>query len=380
MLETKIVEAMPGSVLAHLGQGVCIAVCAGLLVGAGVQERAPAQGGFARPPEGESVDSWTQHWLEGPVQYITTEKERRLYESLDNAQERLQFIRLFWQRRDPRIRGPINEFLQEFGRRVVYANEHFGNGKPGWQTVFGRIVLVLGPPDRTRRELVSFPVGFSDRPPILWSYDRFIPEFPANEDLLFVHRTGKWRLMPPAPVGDSGVAAQRRQLERLQTIAEIPTDFRLAMRSLVEETLIHPVDYQSVINPVRVAVAFPQAQIPFAWKASFGSVERGSTDVELRLTWHMESLIFHVVDERFQTEMVVRAVLLSEQGVTVAETSENVSVQVPLNELQRRGGEEVVRSIHLQAPAGHYTLELTLEDQVLGYRTLYRDTLEVPGS
>jgi GWxTD domain-containing protein len=298
-----------------------------------------------------------------------------MYREAETTQERLQFIRLFWERRDPRIRGPVNEFLQEFEDRIEYANENFGNGTPGWDTIFGRVVLVLGPPDRTRRELGLGP-GFSDRPPILWSYDRLIPDWPANESLLFVFRTGRWRLLPPNEEF-GGVDEMRRQMERDSTFVEMPTDMEIAMRSVVNETLIRPVDYRAAMDEVRATVAFPDAQIPFGWQADFAAGQGGQTTVTLSFSWRMGSLIFHIVEGTFQTEMVVNAVLLDDDGQPVAETSEHITVEVPVEDLERRGEEIVERSIEMQAPPGSYTLQLTLEDQLLGYRTVYREPLEV---
>ena len=353
-----------------------VLVCAAALIGLAEGSAATQQGGSLGPAEGETLEAWTLRWMDGPVKFIATDEEQSFFEELDTTQERLQFIRLFWQRRDPRLRGPENEFLQEFEQRIEYADENFSNGKPGWETVFGQIVLVLGPPDRTRREL-GLGAGFSDRPPILWSYDRLIPDWPANESLLFVFRSGRWRLLPPNEDG-GGVDEMRREMERNSTFVVMPTDMEIAMRGVVNETLIRPVDYRAAIDEVRATVAFPDAQIPFGWEAGFAPGQGGQTAVTLSFSWRMGSLIFHAVEGMFQTEMVVRAVLLDESDQPVAETSEHISVEIPLEDLERRGDEIVERSIEMQAPAGSYTLELILEDQLLGYRTVYREPLEVP--
>lgn len=339
----------------------------------------PGQNEFLRPAEGETLADWTARWMEGPVQYIATEEERELWESLESTQERLQFIRLFWERRDPRVRGRDNEFLQEFERRVAYAEEEFGSGdRPGWQTLFGRVVLVLGVPSRTRRE-IGLPASVSDRPPILWTYDQRIPEWPPNEDLMFVFQRGRWRLMPPSPLGDSGVDQARRELERSTPIAELPEDFERATDETIEQTLLQPVDYREAIRQVEATVVFPDAEIPFGWDASFGPVSGDRRQVTLELTWRTESLIFHVVDEEFQTDMEVRATLSGEDGEPVAEGNEIFNVTVPMDELESRAGELVERTLSFQAPPGDWQLEIVLEDRLLGYRTVYRDTLEVPG-
>ena len=80
---------------------------------------------YLGPEEGETLTSWTGRWLDGPVQYIATEEEAEIYESLGSTTQRLQFIRLFWERRDPTGRDDENAFMDQFVRRVEYANEEF---------------------------------------------------------------------------------------------------------------------------------------------------------------------------------------------------------------------------------------------------------------
>ena len=149
---------------------------------------------YLGPEEGETLTSWTGRWLDGPVQHIATEEEAEIYEGLGSTTQRLQFIRLFWERRDPTGRDDENAFMDEFVRRVEYANEEFSEGQlasssvPGWQTPFGRVALVIGPPKRTQREL-GLPRSVSQRPVVLWGYDARLPEWPLNEMLMFASTT-----------------------------------------------------------------------------------------------------------------------------------------------------------------------------------------------
>ena len=96
----------------------------GLLIGvvlAGSSEAAQVETirtSYLGPEEGETLTSWTGRWLDGPVQHIATEEETEIYESLESTTQRLQFIRLFWERRDPTGRDDENAFIDEFVRRV----------------------------------------------------------------------------------------------------------------------------------------------------------------------------------------------------------------------------------------------------------------------
>ena len=348
--------------------------------GAQIQERGTLLG----PKAGETLSSWTGRWLEGPVQYIATEEEQDIYNSLESTTQRLQFIRMFWERRDPSPRGPENEYLEEFVRRAVYAEEEFGDGQfgdgkhPGWATPCGRVVLVLGPPVRTERE-TALPSSVSQRPAILWGYDARIPEWPTNERLLFVFRHGRWKLYPPSNFDEPSSASSRaRDLERVGMLPDIPNDFVSATDTLVRQSLLQPVRYNDVLNNIEADVIFPDADIPFAWEASFEPGTGGDVEITVTLTWRMEALVFHTIEQQAQTEMVLYAVLMDDDA-PVAENSEHINVTVSAADLASRKDELVERTITLSARPGSYSLMLSLDDQLLGFRTVYRNDLVVPG-
>jgi GWxTD domain-containing protein len=94
-------------------------------------------------------------WLDQDVAYIISDEERKAFRNLSNDEEREAFIENFWQRRNPNPDSPENEFREEHYRRIAYANEHFGAGKPGWKTDRGRIYISWGKPD----EITAHPSG-----------------------------------------------------------------------------------------------------------------------------------------------------------------------------------------------------------------------------
>ena len=94
-------------------------------------------------------------WLEQDVSYIISDEERKAFKNLSNDEERDSFIENFWLRRNPNPDSPENEFREEHYRRIAYANEHYGAGKPGWRTDRGHIYISFGPPDN----IDSHPAG-----------------------------------------------------------------------------------------------------------------------------------------------------------------------------------------------------------------------------
>jgi GWxTD domain-containing protein len=333
--------------------------------------------GLAGPTEEESLADWTARWMEGPVSLIATTEERKLYGALASTREQLQFIRLFWERRDTQYRGARNEFLDEFESRLTYAEEEFTTSREaGWETVFGHVVLLFGKPARTRREM-GFPGGFSDRAPILWSYDERLPGMEPNEDMLFVYRAGRWKLMPPYPMADTGIPEAARQAERPSVGGPmIPADYQIAVDMAIEASLVNRVDYAGIIDRVETAVQLPDAQIPFGWSVSTKASPGEQVEVTVELTWRLGALIFHLVDGEFVTDMVVDVQLVDGDDVGGA-TSERVRIVVPEAEMDSRREEVISRTVTFTALPGSYDLELLLLDQLLGYRTVYRDQIDI---
>lgn len=128
----------------------------------------------ARPAESSPY----QKWLAGPVSYIISPRERAAFERLTTDEERDQFIRQFWERRNPLPGSGTNNFKEEFHRRVKFANAHFAFGHPGWMSDRGHMYLLYGPPDEIQFHPNSTPYHFS-----VWKY-QYLPGL--GEDVVFV--------------------------------------------------------------------------------------------------------------------------------------------------------------------------------------------------
>jgi GWxTD domain-containing protein len=95
---------------------------------------------------------------------IMTAEEASIWKHLDTPPARQEFIREFWEIRDPDPATPENEGRIEFERRVAFATQQFswntlspgrntnrvGKSGRGWNSDMGRIYIILGPPDRVR--------------------------------------------------------------------------------------------------------------------------------------------------------------------------------------------------------------------------------------
>jgi GWxTD domain-containing protein len=133
--------------------GFLFLVCSAVVVGLWAQDASALR-------QEESQDYYRK-WLDEDVVYIITEEEREVFQRLTTPEEKEQFIEQFWRRRDPDPSTAVNEFKEEYFRRIAYANEHFSSGLPGWMTDRGRIYIIHGPP----AEIEAHPSGgYYERP------------------------------------------------------------------------------------------------------------------------------------------------------------------------------------------------------------------------
>ncbi len=114
------------------------------------------------------------------LRYIASDAEAAEMDHLRTEEERRAFWESFWQRRDPSPETPDNEKMDEFYKRVRYADQHFGVGGPGWKTDMGRIYIQNGQPD----EIVRNPFRFDGPPEEIWYYYR------DRKTFYFVDRDG----------------------------------------------------------------------------------------------------------------------------------------------------------------------------------------------
>lgn len=102
---------------------------------------------------------------------IMTKQEKDIFNHLPDKEARKDFIVDFWVKRDPDVATEVNEFREEFLRRIEYANQRFKEGIPGWKTDRGRIYIYFGPPDKIdQRPFINDPdiKGY-----ILWVYYKY---------------------------------------------------------------------------------------------------------------------------------------------------------------------------------------------------------------
>jgi GWxTD domain-containing protein len=156
-----------------------------------------------------SLDPESQQFL-GYIGYIILPVEEKIFREMP-PEDRGEFIRDFWARRNPDPSTPINEFRQSYYTRLATADKAFRAGKPGWKTDRGRIYILLGSPTNILRKAmgdVPYEAGnyvqastletgtLTEKPTEIWVYDNYPEIFFGPLRLIFVdyHGTGDYKL------------------------------------------------------------------------------------------------------------------------------------------------------------------------------------------
>ncbi|QNI37399.1 GWxTD domain-containing protein [Edaphobacter albus] len=128
-----------------------------------------------------------KHWLNEEVPYIIETEERRQFLSLTTDDERENFIKQFWEARNPTPGSEINTYKEEHYERLAYANQNFGNigAQDGWRTDRGHIYIVLGPP----QQKANYPESRNVRPLQIWFYQATNPALPSHFYIVFYKRS-----------------------------------------------------------------------------------------------------------------------------------------------------------------------------------------------
>ena len=197
-------------------------------------------------PKKLQLDPLSQKFLDY-VSYIIMPVEEKIFREMP-PEDRGEFIRDFWARRDPDPSTPINEFRQTFYTRLAIADKAFKVGKPGWRTDRGRIYILLGPPTNViSKSMGDVPYEqnkfvkanpletgtITERATEIWVYDNYPEYFAGPLRLVFVdyYGTGDYKLQTKLEITPFSMVSPEwdpPNLAKYQWIGEIAMDERRA--------------------------------------------------------------------------------------------------------------------------------------------------------
>lgn len=142
---------------------------------------------YAGLPQGE-IDRSLAH-----LDLIASERDRRRVRDLKEGgadadaklDEQRRFLWEFWRVRDPNPTTAVNEFREEFYRRLQYADDRYSRaGKEGWRSDRGRVIVKYGIPTNVEPHL--YDRGY--KPYEIWNYNNIPGEGQAM--FVFADRNG----------------------------------------------------------------------------------------------------------------------------------------------------------------------------------------------
>ena len=117
------------------------------------------------------------------AKYIASPAELLQYKRIVDLRAKQNYLFEFWQRRNPNPLSPVNDFKDEYMRRLDYADKNFTFGfHEGWKTERGRVYIVYGPCDEVER----FPSSSESNPYEIWHFNNI----QGGVIFVFVDRTG----------------------------------------------------------------------------------------------------------------------------------------------------------------------------------------------
>ena len=233
----------------------------------------------SRTSRNVSLDPTSQKFID-LVRYIILPVEEKIFREMP-AEDRGEFIKDFWARRDPDPSTLVNEFRETYYSRRAVADKAFQAGQPGWLTDRGRIFILLGPPTQViTKAMGDVPYEkmnrvtadlqetgtVTERPTEIWIYDSYPDYFKGPLRLVFVdfYSTGDYKLtsnVEITPYSMVSPAWEKPDLAKFQLIAKMEMD-----KSGLEAVRIF--DYDASIIKITSDKNQPQVslsiEIPFA--------------------------------------------------------------------------------------------------------------------
>ncbi len=247
------------------------------------------------------------------VRYIITKKESRIFKKTP-PEERQQFIEEFWKVRDPDPTTEENEYRDEYYRRIDLANRLFQEGSQGWLSDRGRILILLGEPER--RDV--YPTGYSFyEPPVeIWFYGTF--------PIVFVdtHREGMYRLDPGSARRISMINTAQMQLKP-----------------------------QGIDRNVRM----------FDFTLAVQAAGPGQATLLIAVPYRVTNLVLNEATKAYETQLRLKVRISDDAGAAVMEKEELRPVAVS-EDMLKLLGKNIAIEFPVQLPVGRYTALVTLEN------------------
>ncbi len=256
------------------------------------------------------------------VRYTITKQEKEIFLTTP-PEKRQAFVDEFWKKRDPDPSTEINEFKEEYFRRIETANAVFKEGTtPGWLQDRGRVFVILGPPDN---RIVN--PGFRDFHYENWYYE-------PNYVIVFEDRdmNGEYEITQQGEFALASILNDPQQGWRVSKVADKKVVFAFEMKITEDSSGLQMIQMKIPYNNI--------------WMSEKGS----KLETTLTVTAEIEDVS---TEEK------------------VWETKQDFVLALSEDELAALAGEAYSMEIPLSLPEGDYAITVLLENST-GEETVRR--------
>ena len=334
-------------------------------------------------PVGKKLSKEHKKWLEEEVVYIITNEEKEEFLGLGSDAEREEFIRRFWEKRDPTPGTPENEYLVEHYLRIKLAIMHFKErGIMGWKTDRGKVWIMFGRPDDVQWKFGSdahidpswrrdFKQG---RELLIWKYNApknpFLGEHP---ELIF-------QLTPTGHYALSGVSISKIPPEAAFYRPSIPDE---ALKKILGEMAEAPPEAAVEEKALQelITSGATKSEIGLELSVHYFPAQPPSSYIPLTLLINNADLSFTKVEGRHRAELSVFGKVLQkeeEKSKEVQSFSLPLQIDYTDEEYSQRGDKSDNYSIGFPLLRGSYLLYLGVWDKGGNRLTTIARELEVP--
>jgi len=309
------------------------------------------------PALAAALDKEEKQWLE-EVKAVALPAEEKIFNSLKSKEDRVEFQKIFWARRDPDLLTPENEFQKTFDERRSKAKERYtmkGMDRdagiflpiPGDQSDCGLVYIILGEPTATAKvEGSKKEVG----EPVRWTYSGDVKgEFVFDGNCRFpVH----------------GAEATREQLKQAR-IVQSDVNYHVEKNKLTKPLA----DMLPKPGPAQALLLQPRTDFEIAHQAAFVKIHEGGTGVFGLVRGDATGLTVEDAGGVKKAKLLLRAeakgpsaTILNEREVMAEIDAEN----------------KFVASYRLGLRPGAYELRVGALDPASSKGSVVAQTLEVP--
>jgi len=322
----------------------------------------------------EKTDQYIKEWLSSPIKYIITKEESNTYKKLKIREDKLRFINYFWLRRDPNPQTLVNEFRDEFLRRVAYSNKYFKIGKKeGWKSQRGQIFIVFGPYSEVHKGVTSSLKSYE-----VWLFYRLPSKnLPSNYALIFIDWYGNrdFRVAYGDYFGKSYFERLRDRSYFMPGSGFMPAEIVSAIEDMKKLSIVNS---NLALKDVSVPL-MTQPQVPFKFYSLYFQSDETVSQLLLGLNFRYKDIFYqNKGGSKVGPSLAISASLLDEEKDEVDSFSKKVIFSIDSKELEEKKDEKFFLWRSLEAQPGKYLLSIKAEDELAGAKSIWEKEINIP--